>query len=206
MEQSVNGKPLSFYLNWIQKMVRHYCKAKGLPLENLDDYTQAGAIGFLEASKRFDPNRGVPFMAYAITRVRGALIDEIRAQSLLSKRSYQLKKQEAANGASCAGLDKGILAFRDENPLEESSLLAHEETPCALFERTETVSILRKAYSQLNQEEQTIIYEHYQLDRSLSEISKSNASRSKATVCRMHTRALAKMRNNQEMELEQLLH
>ncbi len=44
----------------------------------LDDLYQAGMIGLLEASSRFDNTKGASFETYAGIRIRGAIIDEVR--------------------------------------------------------------------------------------------------------------------------------
>lgn len=43
-----------------------------------DDLTSAGLAALVLAAKGFDAGRGVPFARYASTRVRGALLDELR--------------------------------------------------------------------------------------------------------------------------------
>ncbi|MGN6474615.1 MAG: sigma-70 family RNA polymerase sigma factor [Mycobacteriales bacterium] len=44
-----------------------------------EELAQAAALGLVEAALRFDPERGVPFDRWASTRVRGAVIDAVRA-------------------------------------------------------------------------------------------------------------------------------
>jgi RNA polymerase sigma factor for flagellar operon FliA len=44
-----------------------------------DDLVSAGMLGLAEAARSFDPQRGVPFDAYASNRIRGALLDELRS-------------------------------------------------------------------------------------------------------------------------------
>jgi RNA polymerase sigma factor for flagellar operon FliA len=44
----------------------------------LDDLVQAGMIGLLEASRKFDPGKGASFETYAGIRIRGSIIDEVR--------------------------------------------------------------------------------------------------------------------------------
>jgi RNA polymerase sigma factor for flagellar operon FliA len=44
----------------------------------LDDLIQAGMIGLLEASKKYDDAHGASFETYAGIRIRGAIIDEMR--------------------------------------------------------------------------------------------------------------------------------
>ena len=44
-----------------------------------DELTQAAALGLVEAALRYDPERGVPFECWATARMRGAVIDAVRA-------------------------------------------------------------------------------------------------------------------------------
>lgn len=53
----------------------------GLPKVDVDDLESFGLFGLLEAVERFDPARGVKFETYASTRVRGAIIDGLRAET-----------------------------------------------------------------------------------------------------------------------------
>jgi RNA polymerase sigma factor for flagellar operon FliA len=45
---------------------------------NRDDLTSAGLTALVQAARSYDESRGVPFTRYAATRVRGAIIDELR--------------------------------------------------------------------------------------------------------------------------------
>ncbi len=44
----------------------------------LDDLVQAGMIGLIEASQKFDGSKGASFETYASIRIRGAMLDEVR--------------------------------------------------------------------------------------------------------------------------------
>ncbi|MFD7918598.1 RNA polymerase sigma factor WhiG [Streptomyces sp. NPDC059740] len=52
----------------------------GLP-PNIDqsDFVSSGVFGLIDAIEKFDPGREIKFETYAITRIRGAMIDELRA-------------------------------------------------------------------------------------------------------------------------------
>ncbi|AFS52491.1 sigma-70 family RNA polymerase sigma factor [Leptospirillum ferriphilum] len=51
-----------------------------LPPElDVDDLISAGMGGLLDAARRFDPSRGIKFKTLAEHRIRGAMLDEIRA-------------------------------------------------------------------------------------------------------------------------------
>lgn len=45
----------------------------------LSDLINTGVIGLVEAFSNFDPSRGVKFETYAVPRIRGAILDELRA-------------------------------------------------------------------------------------------------------------------------------
>lgn len=45
----------------------------------------AGALGLVEASRRFDPESGIPFARYAAIRIRGAIIDSTRTRDWASR-------------------------------------------------------------------------------------------------------------------------
>ena len=48
------------------------------PSVELDDLESAGIMGLLDAIDRYDPKFGVKFESYAIPRVKGAILDELR--------------------------------------------------------------------------------------------------------------------------------
>ena len=43
-----------------------------------DDLTSAGLTALVQAARSYDEERGVPFTRYAATRIRGAILDELR--------------------------------------------------------------------------------------------------------------------------------
>ncbi len=55
----------------------------------LEELLSFGREGLWDAARRFDESRGVPFRGYANFRVRGAIIDGIRASSRLSRRTHE---------------------------------------------------------------------------------------------------------------------
>ncbi len=44
----------------------------------LDELVSAGTMGLIEALERFEPTRGLAFSTFAVPRVRGAILDELR--------------------------------------------------------------------------------------------------------------------------------
>jgi len=46
----------------------------------LDDLISAGQFGLMDAIRGFDPDRGYKFKTYCSTRIRGAILDQLRSQ------------------------------------------------------------------------------------------------------------------------------
>lgn len=59
----------------------------------LDDLMQAGMMGLLDAVRRYEVQSDAKFETYATTRIRGAMLDELRSQDWLS-RSARSKARE----------------------------------------------------------------------------------------------------------------
>jgi len=54
-----------------------------------EDLASAGAVALVQASRAFEPARGVPFARYASIRIRGALVDELRSADWMSRGGRQ---------------------------------------------------------------------------------------------------------------------
>src|SRR5829696_7376546 len=53
----------------------------GLPPHvDIADLVQSGIFGLVDAIERFEPDRGLKFETYAMQRIRGAILDDLRAQ------------------------------------------------------------------------------------------------------------------------------
>lgn len=48
------------------------------PMIDIEDLISAGVVGFLTALDGFDPQHGTDFSVYALTRIRGAMVDFVR--------------------------------------------------------------------------------------------------------------------------------
>ena len=64
---------------------------------DLDELESAGALGLVEAASRFNAQLGIPFRAYARTRIRGAILDYLREIDPLTRTQRQ---RVAAAGVS----------------------------------------------------------------------------------------------------------
>lgn len=67
----------------------------GLPAHvEASDLVQCGIFGLVDAIEKFEPERGLKFETYAMQRIRGAILDELRAQDWVP-RSIRGKARDA---------------------------------------------------------------------------------------------------------------
>ena len=64
-----------------------------------EELYSAGCVGLVSAVERYDPSRDARFTTYAITRIRGAVLDELRSHDILGRvvrdRVNRIEKVEA---------------------------------------------------------------------------------------------------------------
>jgi len=79
------------------KRLAHHMRAKLPPSVEVDDLIQAGMIGLLDAINRYEDNHGAQFETYAVLRIRGAMLDELRSNDWMPRSTRQnMRKVEAA--------------------------------------------------------------------------------------------------------------
>lgn len=61
------------------KKMAYQIRAKLPPNVEVDDLVQAGMIGLLDAMSRYEQTLGAQFQTYAVQRIRGAMLDELRS-------------------------------------------------------------------------------------------------------------------------------
>src|SRR6478672_11352652 len=116
-----------------------------------DDLTSAGLTALVQAAHAFDGERGVPFNRYATTRIRGAIVDELRsidwASRSVRRRSRELDTTRAslatmlgrtatsAEVAQAAGVTVGEVAANDDDVARAQVLSLHASEDDAIGER-----------------------------------------------------------------------
>jgi RNA polymerase sigma factor for flagellar operon FliA len=82
------------------KRLAHQLKAKLPPSVEVDDLIQAGMMGLLDAVNRYEDTHGAQFETYAVQRIRGAMLDELRSTDWLPRsiRQNMRKVESAING------------------------------------------------------------------------------------------------------------
>ncbi len=76
------------------KRVALHLKARVPAYMELDELIQVGMMGLLEASRVFDASKGVDFENFAHSRVRGAMLDEVRRLSFLPRSAVAFNKSQ----------------------------------------------------------------------------------------------------------------
>jgi RNA polymerase sigma factor for flagellar operon FliA len=98
---TVKGKANKDYLLTehmpLVKKLAHHMKAKLPPSVEVDDLIQAGMMGLLDAINRYEDNHGAQFETYAVLRIRGAMLDELRSSDWMPRSTRQsMRKVEEA--------------------------------------------------------------------------------------------------------------
>ncbi|NOT33322.1 MAG: FliA/WhiG family RNA polymerase sigma factor [Candidatus Eisenbacteria bacterium] len=70
---------LAHYLGLVHRAAHEYVRRSPRHIE-LGDLLSAGTVGLVQALEGFEPARGLAFSTYAMPRIRGSIVDELRAQ------------------------------------------------------------------------------------------------------------------------------
>jgi RNA polymerase sigma factor (sigma-70 family) len=158
--------------------------ARKLPASvQLDDLLQAGRAAVFDALSRTGPgDRGEHHTAYVDIRVRGAMLDELRAQDWLSRRSRRRMKAEG-------------LTFRrvDIDTARDGALAAADRR----FEIFDAASVVGPALASLPPREQEILRLHFFEDMPQREIA-SRLGVSDPRISQLVARAVGRMRDRLE--------
>lgn len=113
-------------LDLVDIVARQVRRTVGQGLE-LDELTSFGREGLLDAARRYDASRGVPFRAYANFRVRGAIIDGVRSIARLPRRVHERLRALDAAARVSEGAAEDVLgsAPRGDARDAERALDAH---------------------------------------------------------------------------------
>jgi RNA polymerase sigma factor FliA len=93
------------YIHLVRYMARRLARSLP-PSVDTDDLVGAGLEGFLGAVDRFDPEQGTDFSAYALTRIRGAMVDFVREIDPVG-RTTRRRLREAGRAVAALEQDRG---------------------------------------------------------------------------------------------------
>jgi RNA polymerase sigma factor for flagellar operon FliA len=212
------------YRDYVDVVVSRLIRKMGLPSHQKDDFIAAGYLGLVEAAGKYDARKCPDFKGYAFLRIRGAIIDSIRRNCLVSGSSYRkiralqlaheqrMEEWEASDRAvaskSDAGAPKGAIdtLLQGATIFKLAGLLAKDELagdvddqdPETILELREKREKIRALVATLPEKQRTVIEHMYFQERSLSETAKEVAGLSKSWVSRIHDKALETLRDKLE--------
>ena len=211
------------------KLIEHYLPlvkiiagrlAMGMPhYLDKDDFISNGFFGLLDAINRYDNTRGIKFETYAVSRIRGAILDAVRAQDWVPTTLRQKARQyeqavaslevelgRAATDEEIAGkLDISLKQFHHLiNQLNSTTIIPLEDfvknekvsnmvNPSQALEDEETKEILAAAIDKLPQKERIVISLYYYEGLTLKEISVI-LKLTEARISQLHTKAIYRLR------------
>ncbi|MBU1945260.1 MAG: RNA polymerase sigma factor WhiG [Actinobacteria bacterium] len=126
------------------------------PSVEYGDLVSYGVVGLLDAIEKFNPERGVKFETYAVARIKGAIIDELRAgdwvprsvrsQAREIEKAYAVLEGELRRAPTDQEVAEKLKMTREEylNVLGELSfvsIVALDELISVGGERSESISI-----------------------------------------------------------------
>jgi len=186
------------HLGMVKRVALHL-KVRLPPFMELDELIQVGMIGLLEAARAYNPGLGIDFENFAHSRVRGAILDEVRRLSFLPRSAVAINKSHSeathllsvqlgrtptqAELAQHLGLD--IEEFHKERTqahrfetyslevvTEEVMNLSADadQQPEVLVEQQEFMLALTEAISDLPEREQLVMNLYYVEELNLKEI------------------------------------
>jgi len=83
-DPSYRDQLITEYLPYVKRIVHRI--AVHLPSTiDIDDLMNVGVIGLIQAVDRYDPSRDNKFMTYAVFRIKGAVLSELRSRDFLSR-------------------------------------------------------------------------------------------------------------------------
>ncbi|MGV3653902.1 MAG: RNA polymerase sigma factor FliA [Noviherbaspirillum sp.] len=108
------------------KKLAQLMKSRLPPSVEVDDLVQAGMIGLLDAVNRYEEHHGAQFETYAVQRIRGAMLDELRGSDWLPRGMRQnMRRIEEAMHA---------LQQRLGRPPNESEVAKQLQLPLAAYQ------------------------------------------------------------------------
>lgn len=196
-----------------------------------EDLMSAGLLGLAQAAKAFDPARGVTFSGYAATRVRGAIVDELRsldwASRSVRRRARQVDEARSslavtlgrvpshAEVASALGMGLAELTAHEED-LVRASVISFDgyddtslgdvlpsggPTPVDVLEQRERIAYLQDAVAELPERLRVVVQGYFFDDLPMADIAE-RLGVTESRVSQLRAEAVALMRGALTVSLE----
>ena len=150
----------------------------GSPLSDADDIASAAVVGLIDAIDRFQPDRGVPFEAYAALRIRGAIIDELRRVDERGRSGDATPRAMSLDGL----VEDDWMHF-----------LASDDGVDAKFDHEDLRGRVEDAIASLPPRQREVLARYYADALTLREAG-ARMGVSEARACQLHGRAIANLR------------
>ncbi|MBV1906835.1 MAG: RNA polymerase sigma factor FliA [Pseudomonadales bacterium] len=120
------------------KRIAHHLLQRLPSSVQLDDLVQAGMLGLLEASNKYDATKGASFSTFAGIRIRGAMLDEVRRGDWAPRSVYRnsrrisqaIREKEYYKGGEASDIE---IAEHLQVSMEEYSAMLRDSVGCRLF-------------------------------------------------------------------------
>lgn len=152
------------YTNLVHYVI-HHSKFINLNIIDERDYFQFGVEGLSEAIDRFDPDYGTKFETYAIQRIRGKIIDELRKLQIKPRIVYNENEVVYRN----VSLDNPV--DNDEGYSLNEIIPSGEATPDQIMTEREQKNILLSTIRNLCERDRLIITLYYYENLNYNEIA-----------------------------------
>lgn len=197
----------------VNRIARRLKRISSLHVE-LEELTQNGMIGLLSAWERYDPSFEVPFESFAYYRIRGAMIDELRNVTGLTRAEVRrIVRLQAASevidaktsveasfdGRSPCSADLFAGVVRSMDIADRASIddgqdadRKHLQSPERAARDAERKRQLHEAIAKLDDEDRLYINQHYFEEISLAAIARERRV-SRSWASRIHARAIDRL-------------
>ena len=184
----------------VERIAHRAAATYGLPASvDPADLVSCGVLGLAEAWDRFDPERGVAFEAFAIPRIKGAVIDAIRAADWVPRKARQRSRLTGEPVALLVSMDSERSTDDGDHSTADRIVDEAAVEPGADLLVAENRRELVGALNRLPDRERTIVTLHYFERVALQDIAKSFGV-TESRVSQLHTRALRMLRAALEAE------
>lgn len=179
------------YVNLVHYVIRKsHLTSNGVLDER--DFFQFGIEGLSEAIDRFDPDYGTKFETYAIQRIKGKIIDELR--KIQSKIKLPEEESNASQYPQSISMNNQI--EDEEGSYQLSEVIADDKNTnqAEVVEENEMKELLINALKQLNERDRLIISLYYYENlnyQEIAELMKITVSR----VSQIHTRIINNLKS-----------
>jgi RNA polymerase sigma factor for flagellar operon FliA len=160
-----------------------------------DDLMAAGMTGLWDAVRKHGHEGSANFDWYVRVRIRGAILDELRAQDWLPRRA-RAQAAEAAKGATGNESAPVVLRFDEVSESEQARCLSADEGCNAerALEASSTRARLLEAMQQLPERERHIVAMHYFRGLRFKDLGEMLGV-SEPRVSQLHSRAMDRLRH-----------